>query len=92
MHTIMVVVGGFLLLVICLLAGRLMGGAGTALVTKTMAIAALIFIPIWLGAALVNMWIGVSRAGHSVAEELPIFLVVFAIPAVVAVFIWWKFS
>jgi hypothetical protein len=92
MHTIMVVLGGFLLLVICLLAGRLTGGAGTALVTKTMAIAALIFIPIWLGAALINMWIGVSRAGYSVAEELPIFLLVFAIPAVVAVFIWWKFS
>jgi hypothetical protein len=92
MHTIMVVLGGFLLLVISLLAGRLMGGAGTALVTKTMTIAALIFIPIWLGAALINMWIGVSRAGYSVAEELPIFLVVFAIPAVVAVFIWWKFS
>jgi hypothetical protein len=83
MHTIMVVLGGFLLLVICLLVGRLM---------KTMAIAALIFIPIWFGAALINLWIGVSRAGYSVAEELPIFLAVFAIPAVVAVFIWWKFS
>ena len=83
MHTIMVVLGGFLLLVICLLAGRLM---------KTMAIAALIFIPIWFGAALINLWIGVSRAGYSVAEELPIFLVVFAIPALVALFIWWKFS
>jgi hypothetical protein len=83
MHTIMVVLGGFLLLGACLLAGRLM---------KTMAIAALIFIPIWLGAALINMWIGVSRAGYSVAEELPVFLAVFAIPAAVALFIWWKFS
>ncbi len=83
MHTIMVVLGGFLLLVICLLAGRLM---------KTMAIAALIFIPIWFGAALINLWIGVSRAGYSVAEELPVFLAVFAIPAVVALFVWWKFS
>ena len=83
MHTILVVLGGFLLLGACLLAGRMM---------KTMAIGALIFIPIWLGAALVNMWIGVSRAGYSVAEELPVFLVVFAIPAVVALFIWWKFS
>ena len=83
MHTIMVVLGGFLLLGLCLLAGRWM---------KTMPIAALIFIPIWFGAALVNLWIGVSRAGYSVAEELPIFLAVFAIPAVVALFIWWKFS
>jgi hypothetical protein len=83
MHTIMVVLGGFLLLGLCLLAGRLM---------KTMPIAALIFIPIWFGAALVNLWIGVSRAGYSVAEELPVFLAVFAIPAVVALFIWWKLS
>jgi hypothetical protein len=83
MHTIMVVLGGFLLLGVCLLAGRL---------TKTMAIAALIFIPIWFGAALINLWIGVSRAGYSVAEELPVFLAVFAIPAVVALFVWWKFS
>ena len=83
MHTIMVVLGGFLLLGLCLLAGRLM---------KTMPIAALIFIPIWFGVALVNLWISVSRAGYSVAEELPIFLVVFAIPAVVALFVWWKFS
>jgi hypothetical protein len=83
LHTIMVVLGGFLLLVICLLAGRWM---------KTVPIAALIFIPIWLGAAAINMWIGVSRAGYSVAEELPVFLVVFAIPAVLALFIWWKFS
>ena len=83
MHTIMVVLGGLLLLGICLLAGRLM---------KTMAIAALIFIPIWLAAALINLWIGVSRAGYSVAEEMPVFLAVFAIPAVVALFVWWKFS
>ena len=83
MHTVMVVLGGFLLLGICLLAGRLM---------KTMPIAALIFIPIWFSAALINLWIGVSRAGYSVAEELPVFLLVFAIPAVVALFIWRKFS
>jgi len=75
--------GGFLLLGACLLAGRLM---------KTMPIAALIFIPIWLGAAAINMWLGVSRAGYSVAEELPVFLLVFAIPAAVALFVWWKFS
>jgi len=83
MHTIIVVLGGFVLLGACLLAGRVM---------KTMPIAALIFIPIWLGAAAINMWLGVSRAGYSVAAELPVFLVVFAIPAVVALFIWWKFS
>jgi hypothetical protein len=48
--------------------------------------------PIWLVVALINMWLGVSRAGYSVVEELPIFLVIFAIPAAAAAFIWWRFS
>ena len=51
-----------------------------------------IFIPVWLIVALLNMWIGVSRAGYSVREEFPILLVIFAIPAVVAAFLWRKSS
>ena len=88
MRTFVIILGGLLLLGLCLLAARWLGGTGT----DTMVTAAKIFIPIWLGAALVNMWMGVARAGYSVAQELPIFLLIFAIPAVVAVFIWWKFS
>ena len=37
------------------------------------------------------MYLGVKRAGYSVREEVPIFLIVFAIPAVVALITWWKF-
>jgi len=77
----MVVVGGFLLLGVCLLVGRWMGGTG-------MATAAIVFIPIWLGAPLFNMWMGVTRAGYSVAEEFPIFLLIYAIPAAAALAIW----
>ena len=54
--------------------------------------AAKLFIPIWLAIALINMWLGVSRAGYSVAEELPIMLVIFAIPAAAAALLWWRFS
>ena len=35
---------------------------------------------------------GVSRAGYTVTQETPILLIVFAIPAAVALFIWWRFS
>jgi len=84
----MIVVGGLLLLGLFVLVGRWMGG-GTSSSPVT---AAKIFLPVWLVAALVNMWIGVARAGYSVAEELPIFLAIFAIPAIAAAFIWWKFS
>ena len=41
-------------------------------------------MPVWLVVALVNMWVGVTRAAYTVAQELPILLVVFAVPAVIA--------
>jgi len=88
MHTILVMAGGFVLLGLCLLAGRWIGGSSPGAIAD----AAKYFIPIWLIAAVINMWIGVSRAGYSVADEAPIFALIFAIPAAVALFIWWKFS
>jgi hypothetical protein len=48
------------------------------------------FIVLWLVAALVNLWIGASRAGYTVLEELPIFLLIFALPASLAAYVWWK--
>jgi len=48
------------------------------------------FIVLWLVAALVNLWIGVSRAGYTVREELPIFLLIFAVTAALAAYVWWK--
>ena len=50
------------------------------------------FIPVWLIVAAVNMWIGVTRAGYSVAEEAPIFLIVFAVPAGVAFLCAWALT
>jgi len=34
--------------------------------------------------AAANMWIGVSQAGYSFQEELPIFLLIFLLPAAAA--------
>ncbi len=82
MHTVMVIAGGFVLLGLCLLGGRMTGSA--------VATAALYFLPLWLIAAAINMWIGVTRAGYTWAQEFPIFLFVFAVPAVVALLIYWK--
>lgn len=81
MHTVMVVAGGFVLLGLCLLAGRLIMGG--------MALAMLWFLPLWLAGAGVNMWVGVSRAGYPVSAEFPIFLLVFAIPAAAALLLRW---
>lgn len=52
--------------------------------------AALAFLPLWFIGAGINMYIGVRQAGYSVADEAPIFLVVFAIPAAAALSVWWK--
>ena len=84
MHTVIVVGGGFVLLGVCALVGRMLGGA------NGVATAALIFLPVWLIAAATNMYVGVSRAGYTVAQETPIFVLVFTVPALVALFTWWK--
>jgi hypothetical protein len=88
-HTIKVIALGFALLAVCLLAGRLMGSASpSALLARS----ALVFVALWFVGAGINMWVGVSKAGYSVAEEAPIFLVVFLIPAAVALLVWWRYS
>jgi len=38
---------------------------------------------------VIAMWLGVTKAGYSVAEEAPIFVLVFAVPAAVALVVWW---
>ncbi|MBL4916286.1 hypothetical protein [Szabonella alba] len=79
MHMASVIFGGLLLLAVFALFGRLWGhdAAGAALGARW-------FIPVWVGVALVNMWVGVTRAGYSVAQELPILALVIAVPAVLA--------
>ena len=85
MHTIKVLAAGFALLAVCLLAGRSLGTPGAGL-----ALGARLFIPLWLVGAAVNMWIGVSRAGYSIADEAPVFLLVFGIPAAAALLVIWR--
>jgi len=60
-------------------AGRLFGRG-----PESMALGAKIFIPLWFLAAAINLWIGVAKAGYSFMEELPIFLVIFLVPAAAA--------
>ncbi len=88
-HTLKVIAGGLLLLGLFVLAARFVHAASPV---AGMAAAARWFIPVWLVAAGINMWIGVAKAGYSVAEEAPIFLVVFAVPAAVAILVAWSLS
>jgi hypothetical protein len=87
MRTGLIIAGGFVLLAFCIAASRWFAGSGTT----SMGSAAKGFIPIWLVAAAINMWLGVARAGYTVAEEFPIFLLIFGLPATAALLLWWKF-
>lgn len=84
MHTLMVIVGGLILLGICLVAGRAINQ------DSGIAAGALAFLPLWLAATAFNMWYGVSRAGYSVTDEFPIFAALFGFLAVVALLVWWR--
>lgn len=85
MHMLMVIAGGSVLLGVFLLFGKLWGGDAAAL-----ALAAKIFIPVWLAVSIANLWIGVSYAGYAVREELPILLLVFLVPAALASLVIWR--
>ena len=84
MRSAIIILGGLALAALFVFGARFFG--------QTAALGAKIFIPLWFIAAAMNMWMGVARAGYSFMEELPIFLVIFAVPAAAAVFVWWKYS
>ena len=76
MHTVKVVTAGLLLLALFVLCGYFFGN-GSAGAAK----AALWFVFVWLLLAVGNMLVGVVSAGYGVLDELPIFLIVFAVPS-----------
>ena len=85
MHTMIVVGGGLALLLACVLLGHAWG-ATPGVVTGAKA-----FVPLWLLAAFINMWVGTTH-GYSWSEEFPIFLGIFAAPTIIAGLVWWKWA
>lgn len=87
MRTGLFLLAGFLFLAASLIVGKLFSShypGGTTVAT-------VLFVAVWLVIAIVNMWIGVAKAGYSVAEELPILALIFGVPAVAAILVRWKF-
>lgn len=87
MHMAMVIGAGVLLLAVFAMFGWLWGAS-----TAGVALAAKVFVPVWLLVAVANMWVGVTHAGYTVRQELPILLLVFAVPSVVAAVAAWQLS
>jgi hypothetical protein len=86
MRTGLFLVAGFLLLAASLLLGRLFSANyPSATVMATVA-----YVALWFVIAGANMWIGVAKAGYSVAEEVPIFALIFVLPAAAAIILKWQ--
>jgi hypothetical protein len=86
MRTAIIIACGFFTWGACLAAAKFLSGATAASLT----VATLVFVVIWFAVAALNLWAGVSKAGYAFSEELPIFLVIFLLPSVVAVVARWK--
>jgi hypothetical protein len=87
MRTLWIIIGGVALWAVCLGASKLIAGQDPA---AMMTRATLIFLLLWLLLAGLNLYVGVTRAGYTLREELPIFLLIFALPAVLALLVRWK--
>jgi len=87
MRTAIIIGAGLIIGALFLFAGRLLGRG-----PETIALGAKLFIALWFIAAAANLWMGVVKAGYSFMEELPIFLVIFGVPAAAAGFLWWKYA
>ncbi len=88
MRAIIIVASGFVVLLAFIFVSRAMSDNNRA----TMGKAALLFLPLWLFAGSYTLWKGVSYAGYSVVEEAPLFIIIFGLPAALAVYLWRKFS
>lgn len=87
MRTGLFLLTGFLLLAAAFILGKLFSANyPSALTAATVA-----YEVLWFVIAAVNMWTGVAKAGYSFAEELPVFALIFLVPAAAAILVKWRF-
>jgi len=87
MRTGLFLLSGFLFLAASLIVGKLFSSNYPGATT----VATVLFLLLWLVIAAANMWVGVAKAGYSVAAELPILALIFGVPGAVAILVRWKF-
>ncbi len=86
MRTVLFLIVGFFLLGAAALLGKLFSGTYPAAPYA----ATLVFILLWLVLSGFNLWVGVSKAGYTFTEELPIFLLIFGVPVIAAILLKWR--
>jgi hypothetical protein len=87
MRTVLFLASGLLLMASLLILARLFAQHFPSAPNWALALG----LSVWLVITGANMWIGVSKAGYSVAEELPILLLPFLVPVAAAVLARWRF-
>ena len=87
MRTAIIILAGFVLWGLCLGVAKLAAGLDSSSAT----FATLAFIVLWFVLAAANMWLGISTAGFTFMQELPIFLLIFLLPSAVAALVKWRF-
>jgi hypothetical protein len=87
MRTALFLTSGLLLMASLLILAKLFSEHFPSAPTWALALG----LSLWLAATGANMWLGVAKADYSVAEELPILLLLFAVPAAAAVLVRWRF-
>ena len=87
MHMLLVICGGIVLLGVFALFGKLSGGDAAGIATGLK-----FFIPVWLMISFANLWVGVAKAGYTVAQELPVLLIVIAVPAALMSILVWQLT
>jgi hypothetical protein len=80
MRTALIILGGVVAWGVFAAAAKSAPNPAKAIDTATIA-----FVGGWFLVAAINMYFGVARAGYAFREELPIFLVIWLVPATVAV-------
>ncbi|WP_216204469.1 hypothetical protein [Amycolatopsis aidingensis] len=77
-RTTVIIIAGIVLLVLFFAVGYLARAVGVRRALED-------FVLVWFAVAAFNLAVGVFEAGYSFGEELPIFLLIFAIPGVPAI-------
>lgn len=80
-RTLVIIIVGLVLVAVFLAVGYLVKSIGVRRAAED-------FVLVWFALAAGNMAVGIVDAGYSFAEELPVFLLIFAVPSVIAVAAW----
>lgn len=80
-RTVVIIIAGLVLVALFLLVGYLVKSIGLQRAAED-------FLLVWFAIAVFNLAVGVFEAGYSFGAELPIFLLIFAVPAVFAFAAW----